>query len=222
MGGELAEARVWAGELRALHERFVHRFARSEPRESALAYVRGLMAPLERKNGWTLAEEAGHAGPDRIHRLLNRIEWDADEVLDDVREYVAEHLGDPGAVLIVDDTGFLKKGTGSAGVQRQYSGTAGRTENCQVGVFLAYAAPLGRTLIDRRLYLPASWTDDRERCRRAGVDDAVGFATKVAMAKAMVRRAIADKIPFRWVTADAGYGYSKGWRSELEQADVFH
>ncbi|MEV8457914.1 IS701 family transposase, partial [Streptomyces sp. NPDC052095] len=222
MGGDLAEVSSWAGELSALQGRFLHRFSRSEPRESALAYMRGLIAPLERKNGWTLAEEAGHAGPDRIHRLLNRIGWDADEVLDDVRAYVAEHLGDPGAVLIVDDTGFLKKGTGSAGVQRQYSGTAGRTENCQVGVFLAYAAPFGRTLIDRRLYLPASWTDDRERCRRAGVDDAVGFATKVAMAKAMVRRAIADKIPFRWVTADAGYGYSKGWRSELEQADVFH
>lgn len=138
-----------------------------------------------------------------------------------MREYVVEHLGDPGAVLIVDGTGFLKKGIGSAGVQRQYSGTAGRTENCQVGVFLAYAAPLGCTLIDRRLYLPASWTDDRERCRRAGIDDEVEFATKVAMAKAMVRRTIADKIPCGWVTADAGYGYSKGWRSELEQADVF-
>ena len=104
--------------------------------------MRGLIAPLERKNGWTLAEEAGHAGPDRIHRLLNRIDWDADEVLDDVRDYVVEHLGDPGAVLIVDDTGFLKKGIRSAGVQRQYSGTAGRTENCQIGVFLAYAAAL--------------------------------------------------------------------------------
>ncbi|MFD7532743.1 IS701 family transposase [Streptomyces sp. NPDC059849] len=218
MGGDLAEVSSWAGELSALQGRFLHRFSRSEPRESALACMRGLIAPLERKNGWTSAEEAGHAGPDRSHRLLNRIEWDADKVLDDVRAYVAEHLGDPGAVLIVDDTGFLNKGTGSAGVQRQHSGTAGRTENCQVGVFLAYAAPLGRTLIDRRLYPPASWTDDRERCRRAGVDDAVGFATKVAM----VRRAIADKIPFRWVTADAGYGYSKGWRSELEQANVFH
>ena len=162
------------------------------------------------------------SGPDRIHRLLNRIEWDADEVLDDVRDYVVEHLGDPDAVLIVDDTGFLKKGIRSAGVQRQYSGTAGRTENCQIGVFLAYAAAAGRTLIDRRLYLPTSWTDDRERCRRAGIDDEVAFETKVAMAKAMVRRAITDKIPFRWVTADAAYGYSKGWRSELEQADVFH
>jgi SRSO17 transposase len=125
MGGDLADVRLWAGELDALHERFVHRFNREEPRQSALAYMRGLIAPLQRKNGWTLAEEAGHAGPDRIHRLLNRIEWDADEVLNDVRDYVVEHLGDPGAVLVVDDTGFLKKGIRSAGVQRQYSGTAG-------------------------------------------------------------------------------------------------
>ncbi|MGF1432562.1 IS701 family transposase, partial [Kitasatospora sp. LaBMicrA B282] len=204
------------------HERFADRFARSESRESALAYMRGLLAPLERKNGWTVAEEAGHGGPDRIQRLLNRIDWDADGVLDDVREYVVEHLADPGGVLIVDDTGFLKKGTRSAGVQRQYSGTAGRTENCQVGVFLAYSGKLGRTLIDRALYLPKSWTDDRERCRAAGIGDEVEFATKVQLARAMVRRAVEDRIPFRWVTADAGYGYSKGWRYELEQADIFH
>src|ERR1051325_7276518 len=125
MGGDLAGVRLWAGELDAMHERFVHRFNREQPRQSALAYVRGLVAPLERKNGWTLAEEAGHVGPDRIHRLLNRIEWDAEEVLDDVRDDVVEHLGDRDAVLIVDDTGFLKKGIRSAGVQRQYSGTAG-------------------------------------------------------------------------------------------------
>ena len=222
MGGDLADVRLWARELDAVHERFVHRFSRSEPRESALAYMRGLIAPLQRKNGWTLAEEAGHAGPDRIQRMLNRVERDADEVLDDVRRYVVDSLGDRDAVLVVDDTGFLKKGTRSAGVQRQYSGTAGRTENCQVGVFLAYATDRGRTLIDRRLYLPTSWTDDRDRCRRAGIADDVAFETKVAMARAMVRRAIADKIPFRWVTADAAYRFSKGWRSELERADVFH
>ncbi|WP_223778822.1 IS701 family transposase [Streptomyces sp. 135] len=221
MGGELADVTLWAGELGAVHERFVHRFNREEPRQSALAYMRGLIAPLERKNGWTLAEEAGHAGPDRIHRLLNRIEWDADEVLDDVRDYVVEHLGDRDAVLIIDDTGFLKKGIRSAGVQRQYSGTAGRTENSQIGVF-SPTRSRGRTLIDRRLYLPTSWTDDRERCRQAGIKDTVAFETKVAMAKAMVRRAIHDRIPFGWVTADAAYGYSKGWRFELEQADVFH
>ncbi|MEU9671681.1 IS701 family transposase, partial [Streptomyces bobili] len=218
MGGGLADVRVWASELDVVRGRFVHRFSRSEPRESALAYMRGLIAPLQRKNGWTLAEEAGHGGPDRIQRMLNRIEWDADEVLDDVRRYVVDHLGDREAVLIVDDTGFLKKGTCSAGVQRQYSGTAGRTENSQIGVFLAYATGRGRTLIDRRLYLPTSWTDDRERCRRAGIGDEVAFETKVVMAKAMVRKAIADRIPFRWVTADAAYGFSKGWRFELEQA----
>ncbi len=139
-----------------------------------------------------------------------------------MRQYVVDNLGDPDAVLVVDDTGFLKKGTRSAGVQRQYSGTAGRTENCQVGVFLAYATDRGRTLIDRRLYLPTSWTDDRGRCRRADITDDVAFETMVAMAKAMVRRAIADKIPLRWVTADAAYGFSKGWRSELQRADVFH
>ncbi|MFD0567840.1 IS701 family transposase [Kitasatospora saccharophila] len=224
MGGDISEvdARRWSDGLAGLHERFAHRFARSESRESALAYMRGLLAPLERKNGWTVAEEAGHGGPDRIQRLLNRIDWDADRVLDDVREYVVEHLADPCGVLIVDDTGFLKKGVQSAGVQRQYSGTAGRTENCQVGVFLAYSSELGRTLIDRALYLPKSWTDDRVRCRTAGIGDEVEFATKVQLARAMVRRAIDDKIPFRWVTADAGYGYSKGWRYELEQADVFH
>uniref|UniRef100_UPI003F4912A7 IS701 family transposase n=1 Tax=Streptomyces sp. CA-141956 TaxID=3240051 RepID=UPI003F4912A7 len=221
MGGVLADARSWAGELRTLHEWFVHRFARSEPRESALAYMRGLVAPLERKNGRTLAEEAGHAGPDRLHRLLNRIDWDADEVLDDVREYVVQHLGRPrcgadrGRHRLPGERGPV--GRGSAAV-----GTAGRTENCQAGVFLAYATGRGRTLIDRRLYLPASWTDDRERCRRAGIDDTAVFETKVAMARAMVRRASEEKIPFGWVTADAGYGYSKSWRSELERADVFH
>lgn len=136
--------------------------------------------------------------------MLNRIDWDAEEVLDDVGEYVVDHLGDREAVLIVDDTGFLKKGERSAGVQRRYSGTAGRTENRQVGVFLAYATGRGRTLIDRRLYLPTSWTDDRDRCRRAGIGDTVVFETKVAMARAMVRRAIEEKVPFGWVTADAG------------------
>lgn len=120
------------------------------------------------------------------------------------------HLGDQEAVLIVDDTGFMEKGDRSAGVRSQYSGTTGRTENCQVGVFLAYATSRGRTLIDRRLHLPASWTDDRERCRRAGVEDAIGFATKVTMARETVCRAVTDEIPFRWVTADAGYGYGKG------------
>ncbi|WP_425574182.1 IS701 family transposase [Streptomyces hebeiensis] len=216
------DAHRWSDGLAGLHERFARRFARSESRESALVYMRGLLAPLERKNGWTVAEEVGHCGPDRTQRLLNRIDWDADGVLDDVREYVVEHLADPGGVLIVHDTGFLKKGVRSAGVRRQYSGTAGRTENCQAGVFLAYSGERGRTLIDRALYLPKPWTDDRERCREARIGDEVEFATKAQLARAMVRRAVDDGIPFHWVTADAGYGYSKGWRYEWEQADVFH
>ena len=167
----------WAAGLDELQERLGPRFGRSEPRRRALSYVRGLLAGLERKNGWTLAEHAGEVSPDGMQRLLRTAGWDADAVRDDLQHYVAEHLGDRGAVLIVDDTGFLKKGTRSAGVQRQYSGTAGRTENCQVGTFLAYASPKGRALIDRDLYLPQAWADDRDRCRAAGIGDDVEFAT---------------------------------------------
>ena len=145
-----------ADELDRLHERIAGRFARAEPRARGRRYVSGLVAGLERKNGWTLAEHAGEAGPDGMQRLLRRADWDVDGVRDDVRGYVVEHLGDAGGVLIADDTGFLKKGIRSAGVQRQYSGTAGRTENCQVGVLLAYASRYGHALIDRELYLPQS------------------------------------------------------------------
>jgi SRSO17 transposase len=157
-----------AAGLGELHERISGRFARAEPRARVREYVSGLVTGLERKNGWTLAEWAGEVSPDGMQRLLRRADWDVDGVRDDVRDYVAEQLGDPGGVLIADDTGFLKKGTRSAGVQRQYSGTAGRTENCQVGVFLAYASRFGHALIDRELYLPQSWTEDPERCRVAG------------------------------------------------------
>ncbi len=143
-----------AGELDLLHARIAGRFARAEPRARVRSYVSGLAAGLERKNGWTLAELAGELSPDGMQRLLRRADWDVDGVRDDVRGYVIERLGDPGGVLIADETGFIKKGTRSAGVQRQYSGTAGRTENCQVGVFLAYASARGHALIDRELYLP--------------------------------------------------------------------
>ncbi|CCH16236.1 Transposase [Micromonospora lupini str. Lupac 08] len=158
----------WHGELDRLHARIGPRFRRSEPRLRVRQYLCGLVSGLGRKNGWTLAEQAGDASPDGMQRLLRWADWDVDAVRDDVRDYVVEHLGDPAGVLIVDDTGFLKKGTRSAGVQRQYSGTAGRTENCQVGAFLAYRSAKGHALIDRQLYLPASWTDDRDRCRAAG------------------------------------------------------
>jgi hypothetical protein len=162
-----------------LYARFAGRFTRSEPRRRARQYLSGLVAGLDRKNGWTLAEQAGDVSPDGMQRLLRRADWDVDAV----RDYVIEHLGDRRGVLIIDDTGFLKKGVKSAGVQRQYSGTAGRIENCQIGVFLAYRSEHGHALIDRRLYLPAGWTEDRDRCRAAGIPDEIGFATKIEMAR---------------------------------------
>ena len=209
-------------ELDRLHERIGGRFGRSEPRVRVREYVSGLVAGLERKNGWTLAERAGEAGPDGMQRLLRRADWDVDGVRDDVRDYVARHLGDRDGVLIADDTGFLKKGTRSAGVQRQYSGTAGRTENCQVGTFLAYASARGHALIDRELYLPQSWAEDRDRCRAAGLPDEVGFTTKPRQAMAMIARAIEAGVPFRWFTADEAYGQVKYLRVWLEERDVFH
>src|SRR6516165_10061955 len=162
-------------------------------------------------------EAAGDATPDRMQRLLNNSRWDARQVREDLRGYVADQLGGPGGVLIVDDTGFLKKGTKSAGVQRQYSGTAGRVENCQLGVFLAYASPAGRALIDTELYLPRSWTEDRVRCAQAGVPGGVGFATKPALARVMLARALDAGIPARWVTADEAYGQDHKFRGFLEQ-----
>ncbi|MBF6470118.1 IS701 family transposase [Nocardia beijingensis] len=213
---------VVAAELDSLLGRIGGRFTRSEPRGRARDYVAGLVAGLERKNGWTLAERAGEVSPDGMQRLLRRADWDIDGVRDDVRAYVAERLGDRDAVLIADDTGFLKKGLRSAGVQRQYSGTAGRTENCQVGVFLAYASGRGHALVDRELYLPESWAADRERCRSAGVPDEVEFATKPRLVMAMLERAIAGGVPFRWFTADEAYGAVKYLRFWLEQRDIAH
>src|SRR5687768_2263406 len=181
-------------------ERIGPRFARSEPRVRAGVYLRGLLSAAERKNGWTLAEQAGDRTPDAMQRLLNHADWDADAVRDDLRDYVVEHLGDDRAVLVVDETGFLKKGTKSAGVARQYSGTAGRIENCQVGVFLAYASRHGRAFLDRELYLPQVWTSDPERLQAAGVPAAVSFQTKPRLAQTMLERAFAADVPAMWVT----------------------
>ena len=211
-----------AGELDRVHERIAGRFRRAEPRGRVREYVSGLVAGLERKNGWTLAERAGEVGPDGMQRLLRRADWDVDGVRDDVRDYVVEQLGDPGGVLIADETGFIKKGTRSAGVQRQYSGTAGRTENCQVGVFLAYASPHGHALIDRELYLPQSWADDRDRRRAAGIPATVEFTTKPRQAQAMISRAIEARVPFSWFTADEVYGQAKYLQAWLEEQDVFY
>lgn len=184
--------------------------------------MRGLLSPLEKKNGWTLAEQVGQLRPDGVQRLLNHSEWDEGAVRDDVRDFVVETIGAKNGVLIGDETGFLKKGTRSAGVQRQYSGTAGRTENSQIGTFLAYASPRGRALIDRELYVPKSWTDDRDRCRAAGIGDEVPFATKIEHLKWMLQRAIDAAVPFAWVTADEAYGQVKHFRGWLEERGVAH
>ncbi|SES36734.1 SRSO17 transposase [Lentzea xinjiangensis] len=186
-------------------------------------YVSGLLSAVERKNGWTLAEAAGDAGPEGMQRLLNFYAWDTDGLRDDVRGAVAEAIGDAGnGVLIVDETGFLKKGAKSAGVGRQCSGTAGRIENSQIGVFLAYASPRGRALIDRELYLPKDWTENRERCRAAGIGDEVGFATKQMLARRMIERALEAEVLFGWVTADEIYGNDTMFRLWLEGLDIPH
>jgi SRSO17 transposase len=216
----VSEVEAWAAGLAKMHARIAPRFARAEPRERVLAYVRGLLAPLERKNSWTLAESAGEPVPDGMQRLLAAADWDADAVRDDIRDYVVEHLAGPGdqaAVLVVDETGFVKKGTKSAGVARQYSGTAGRVENCQIGVFLGYATTAGRTFLDRELYLPKVWTEDRGRCREAGVPDEVDFATKPELAMRMLARALDAGVPAGWVTADEVYGQHFGLRRMLEE-----
>ncbi|GAA2857722.1 hypothetical protein GCM10010517_16130 [Streptosporangium fragile] len=167
------------------------------------AYVRGLPGESERKNGWTLAEAAGQSGPERMRRLLNFYARDSDGLRDDVRQSVVEVPGDARhGVLVVDETGFLKKGVRSAGVARQYSGTAGRIDNCQIGVLLAHASDRGRALIDRELYLPRERSDDRSRCRAAGIGDEVAFATGPALARAMIERSVAAGAPFGWVSAD--------------------
>ena len=215
-----ADLAVWVAGLDDLFALVAGRFPRVEPRLRARAYVRGLLAPLASKNGWTLAEAAGDATPDGMQRLLNRAAWDAAGVRDDVRGYVARHLGKAGGVLVVDETGFVKKGTRSAGVQRQYSGTAGRVENCQLGVFCAYATAKGRALIDRELYLPKSWADDRDRCREAGIPDGVQFATKAGLARAMLGRALDAGVPAAWVTADEAYGRDGKFRDWLEQRRI--
>lgn len=217
-----AAVQQWAKELRHLGERIGRRFARAEPRRRAVAYLQGLLSPVERKNSWQLAEEMGEATPYGVQHLLGRASWDADEVRDDLRAYVVEHLGDKRAVLIVDETGFVKKGEQSVGVQRQYSGTAGRIENCQVGVFLAYASPKGRTFLDRALYLPEEWIKDKARCHQAGVPERVAFATKPALAQQMLARALEAGVPARWVTGDSVYGNDGKLRRWLEERRVAH
>ncbi len=182
--------------------------------------MRGLLADLPRKNCWTIAEHAGDPSPDGLQHLLARAVWDHDQVRDDLRGYVTEHLGDSEAVLVVDETGDLKKGTHTAGVQRQYTGTAGRVENAQVAVYLVYASPAGHAGIDRELYVPRSWMADPDRCRAAGIPDHVRFATKPALAAAMLARALDAGVPAAWVTGDEVYGANPRLRAELETRGV--
>ena len=212
--------RAGSAEFAALLGRLGPRFRRAEPRRRLAAYLRGLLAPIERKNGWQLAEAAGDRTPDGVQEFLSRVHWDADAVRDDLQAYVGEHLGDAGAVLVLDETGFIKKGTKSAGVQRQYSGTAGRIENCQVGVFLGYASRYGRALIDRALYLPEGWAADQARRREAGIPDEVVLATKPKLGLAMLARAHAAGLPFAWVAADSVYGADSNLRRWLQTHGV--
>jgi SRSO17 transposase len=202
----IEDVHEWGQQLDEVTRRIGARFSRSETRDRVRAYLVGLLGPVQRKNAWQVAEQIGDADPYGVQYLMGRSEWDPDAVRDDLRAYVVESLGDPDAVLVLDETGFLKKGTKSAGVARQYTGTAGRIENAQVGVFLAYASRHGVAFLDRALYLPAEWTDDPGRCRAAGIPEGTGFATKPALARAMLERAFAAGVPAAWVTGDEVYG----------------
>ena len=211
------DVRSWGSELDAIAHRIGARFARSETRDRVRSYLAGLLGPVQRKNSWQVAEQIGDADPYGVQYLMGRSEWDPDAVRDDLRAYVVEALGDVDAVLILDETGFLKKGAHSAGVARQYTGTAGRIENAQVGVFLAYAGRHGTAFLDRALYLPKEWTDDPERCERAGIPQGTAFATKPQLAKQMLGRAFAAGVPAAWVTGDEVYGGDGKLRRWLEQ-----
>ena len=206
----------WQAEFTAVLDRIAPRFARFEPLRHAGELLAGMVSGLDRKNCWTIAEHRGAATPHAFQHLLGRARWDAEAVRDDVRDYVIDAFGDPGAILVVDETGDVKKGTHSVGVQRQYSGTAGRIENSQVGVYLTYAAPRGHALIDRALYLPKSWTEDPGRCADAGIPQSeCGFATKPALAKQLIDRAVAAGVPAAWVTGDEVYGADPRLRAAI-------
>jgi SRSO17 transposase len=211
------EVHDWGQQLDAVARRIGARFARSETRDRVRTYLVGLLAPVQRKNAWQLAERIGEDAPYGVQHLLGRSDWDPDEVRDDLRAYAVGALGDPDAVLILDETGFLKKGTHSAGVARQYTGTAGRIANAQVGVFLGYAGRHGTVLIDRALYLPKEWTDDPARCKEAGIPEGTAFATKTGLAREMLERAFKAGVPAAWVTGDEVYGSDGGLRRWLEK-----
>jgi SRSO17 transposase len=208
--------RQWSDEVDGVASRIGARFGRREQREHAGRYLRGLLARVQRKNGWQLAEQLGDSTPTNLQHFVARAQWNADDVRDDLQRYVVERLGDRDGVLIVDETGFLKKGTKSVGVKRQYSGTAGRIENCQVGVFLAYRSSTGHAFLDRALYLPREWADDPARRIEAKIPDSIPFATKPTLAREMLARALDSGVDAAWVTADEVYGSDHAFRRFCE------
>ena len=212
----------WRDELEQVQDRLGELFVRPEPRRQAGLYLEALLSSAERKNGWQLAEQIGDARPWRTQAVLSQALWSQDKARALCRSYVVEHLGAPDGVLVVDETGFLKKGTRSVGVARQYTGTAGRIENCQIGVFLGYGSSKGHALIDRELYLPKDWTNDRERCDAVSVPPERTFLTKPQLAQLMIERAIAAGVPFSWVVGDEVYGNDRRLRVWLEQQERPH
>ena len=211
----------YTAEFEAFHARFAHVFVRSEPREAAWQYLRGLLAPVARKNCWQMAEAMGHKDPQAMQRLLFGAQWDADVVRDELQAFVMERFGEADGIGIVDETGFLKKGTKSVGVKRQYSGTAGKIENCQIGVFLTYCSRDGYTFLDRRLYLPEEWCQDRQRRQEARVPDEVTFQTKPQLAIQMLEHAWGQGVPMEWVTGDKVYGDDTRLRDRVAQAKKY-
>lgn len=206
---ELPAGPAWdtlAADFEAFHARFASLFTRSESREQAVKYVRSLMGSASRRNGWQLAEAIGNRTPDRVQRLLYCADWSADAARDRLMDFTIEQFGDPLGIGVLDETGFLKKGTKSVGVARQYSGTAGKIENCQIGVFLSYTSPRGHVLLDRRLYLPESWSSDPARRQGAHVPEDVAFQTKPQLAMQMLHGAWQRGVPMAWVTGDEIYG----------------
>jgi SRSO17 transposase len=214
--GDSVDAGGWLEVFDSAFARIAGRFGRVEPRRRARSFLLGLLSDVDTRSCWQLAEQAGDRTPHRMQRLLGEAVWDADKVCDDVRQYAVDELGEPGAVLILDDTGDLKAGVHTVGVQRQYTGTAGRIENAQVAVFLAYASRRGYTLIDREVYLPRSWTEDSDRCAAAGVPQSVRFATKITLARRMLARALDAGTPAAWATADEFYGGDRALRRDLQ------
>jgi SRSO17 transposase len=207
----------WAmEELRHLHARMAPFFARPEPRKRCLLYLQGILSDVARKNGWQLAEQAGEKRPDGMQRLLTDAVWDEGRVRDELRRYVLEHLGDPHAIVAIDETNFPKRGDKSAGVAQQYCGTTGQVENCQVGVFVSYISPLGHTLLDGELYLPRHWVEDRSRCDEAGIPETVRFQTKCELARRMMERLHQAQVSIDWVVADTVYGNNLDLRTWLE------